>query len=307
MDEKNNYKYAFNLDNAREIAESMSDKGYKIVGIEAEWGNKDLKDVFEDAVESLSHHGRFLQQSPPCTRWDLYGKYKNNTCFIFSHFDLDSVLGCLVLEGRIPDNFDTRAITEHVGWVDVVGQHRAHEDYENYKKWAPFIINLNSFLKSLKRQNKKSHEMINEFAEYFNEQLNNADKLELIVKNSKRIELEAYNALDKTFSIKNKLHVFISYSNYLSKYCIEHDDYISVSEINIQYDSKRKKVSVGVRDEELAKKYFGENGVISILQKYFGEEAGGRITVSGSPKNKEISFTDFIKLVKEIKSRIAND
>jgi len=305
MDRKNIYKYAFDLNNAYEIAKDMYNKGYKIIGIEAEWGDKDLKDVFEDTDESLSHHGKFSSNPPPCMRWDLYGKYKNNTCFIFSHFDLDSVLGCLILEGRIPDNPDTRSITEHVGWVDVVGQHRAHEDYENYKKWSSFIIKLNSFLNNLKKENKKSHIIINEFANYFNEKLENMDENILI--ENKNIELEAYNALDKALSIKNKLHVFISYTSYLSKYCIEYEDYISVSEINIQYDSKRKRVSIGVRDEELAKKYFGEKGVISILQKYFGEESGGRITVGGSPKNKEVSFTNFIKMIKEIKSRILND
>ena len=307
MNKKNIYKYAYDLNDAREIAESMYDNGYKIVGIEAEWGDKDLKDAFNNTIESLSHHGKFSQNPPPCTRWDLYNKFKSDTCFIFSHFDLDSVLGCLILEGRIPDNYDTRSITEYVGWVDVVGQHRAHEDYENYKKWSSLIIDLNLFLKSLKKQNKKSYEIINEFAKYFNEQLKNTDKLLQIEKNNNAIELDAYNALDKALSVKNRLHVFVSYSNYLSKYCIEHDEYTSVSEVNIQYDSKRKRISIGARDEEIAKKYFGEKGVTGILQKYFGKEAGGRLTVGGSPKNKEISFNDFIKLVKEIKSRMLND
>ena len=304
MNKKNIYKYAFDLNNAYEIAKNMHNKGYKIVGIEAEWGDKDLKDVFKDTDESLSHHGKFSSNSPPCMRWDLYGKYKNNTCFIFSHFDLDSVLGCLILEGRIPDNPDTRSLTEYIGWVDVVGQHRAHEDYENYKRWASFIINLNSFLNNLKKENKNSYIIINEFAKYFNEKLENNEIIQI---ENENLELEAYNALDKALSIKNKLHVFISYTSYLSKYCIEYGDYISISEVNIQYDSKRKRVSIGVRDEELAKKYFGEKGVVGILQKYFGEEAGGRLTVGGSPKNKEVSFTKFIKMVKEIKSRILND
>lgn len=300
---KNVYKFAYNVKHAKEIATKYAKQGYKIVGIEAEWGDNDLASVYPEADLSLSHHGKFSDNAAPCTQWKYYNKYKTDVCFIFSHFDLDAVFGWLVLEGRIPENKDTHDLTDHIGWVDVVGPHRAHEDQENYAKWSPLILTLNTEFKNIKKNNKHNTLNILELStEIVNKLLNkpvshyNFDFLEF--------EKNAYNALEKTLSIKNKLHIYMSFSNFLSKYYISHKDYYSISDINIQYNIKKKRVSIGVRNEELAKKYFGEEGIVDFLQKYFGNKSGGRLTVGGSPKNQEIMYDDFLKIVDEIKKRI---
>ena len=299
---KNIYKLAFTLEHANEYAKEFYNKKYKIVGIEAEWGDKDLKDIFPSANASLSHHGKFSGNPPPCTRWDLYGKYKNNTCFIFSHFDLDAIFGWLILEGRIPDNQDTRDLVEHIGWIDIMGQHRAHEDYENYIKWTPLILDLIKKLKKLKKSKAEISIILQQMATKTIELLNR-NEIGLNF-NIDKYEENAYNALEKQLSIVNKMHVFMSYSSFLSKYYINHKDFTSVSDINIQYNSKKKRVSLGTRNEEIAKRYFGDEGVVNILKKYFGDESGGRLTVGGSPKNQEVSYTNFIKFVKEIKQKV---
>ena len=299
----NKYRYAYSARDAANIAQKALESGYRVVGVEAEWGNTTLKDVFENVSACLSHHGENADALPPSQRWDLYNNFCENTCFIFSHFDLDSIFGCWILEGRIPDNCETREITEHIAWCDIRGSHRAHEDYENYITWGALISELNSMLNLLKRKKKRDHEIINELYKYFDSLLkrkNHTDK----TKDYLKFNELAYNAMDKTLSVPNKLHVFMSYANFLDRYFIEYNDFISISEINIQYDTKKKRVSIGTRTDEIAKKYFGEKGVIEILQKYFGSEAGGRPSVGGSPKNQEISFTSFIKFVREIKKII---
>jgi len=300
---KNNYIYAFSPEDAAEKAKTAANLKMHIIGIEAEWGDTDLKDLFPSVDESLSHHGKFSDLPPPCTRWDLYGKYKNNTTFIFSHFDLDSIFGCWILEGRIDDCKDMRDLTDHVAWCDVNGGHRAHEDYDNYVKWNSLLANMNSYLKKLKKEKKESEQIINEMFSHFKNIYDTCD-LTKNHKNYEYINREAYNALDKTYSIPNKLHVFMSYTNYLNRYFIEYRDFVSISEVNIFYDTKKKRVSIATYNEEIAKKYFGEKGVIKLLQKYFGKESGGRVTVGGSPKNQEISFTNFIKFVREVKKII---
>lgn len=298
---KNIYVYAYTLKDASKKAARYKEQGYKIVGIEAEWGNSDLNDIFPEAELSLSHHGRFSNNQPPCTRWDLYGKYKEDTCFIFSHYDMDSILGCLILEGDIPDNGNFRDLTSHVGWIDVVGQHRAHEDYDNYRKWTKIIIDMNNLLNKLKKE--KNYDFIEEFRNYISKSDILDDENEL-VNFTCEFEEKAYNSLDKNLSVINGLHVFISYSNFLHKYYIQYKDFVSISDINILYDSNRKRISIGAKDEEVAKRIFGESGVAGYLQSVFGDKAGGQINVGGSPKNKEVSFNDFLKIVKYIKQRI---
>ena len=300
---KNIYKFAYDVKHATEIATRYKSQGYTIVGIEAEWGDEDLKTAYPDTDLSLSHHGKFSNNAPPCTQWQYHGRYNNNTCFIFSHFDLDAVFGWLVLEGRIPDNPDTRSLTDYIGWVDVVGPHRAHEDQENHSKWSPLILTLTAKFKIIKKMNKyNSEKILEEMSDAVSELLDKP----VSYYNFNYIEYEksAYNALEKTLSIKNKLHIFMSYSNFLSKYYISHKDYYSISDINVQYNIKKKRVSIGARTEELAKQYFGEQGVVGFLQNYFGDKSGGRLTVGGSPKNQEISYDNFLKIVNDIKKRI---
>jgi hypothetical protein len=70
--------------------------------------------------------------------------------------------------------------------------------------------------------------------------------------------------------------------------------------IIIQYNEQSKSISLSCFDDQTAELYFGENGVIEPLQKFFGEGAGGKKTIGGTPRNQDIqpemlsAFVEFL-------------
>jgi len=61
------------------------------------------------------------------------------------------------------------------------------------------------------------------------------------------------------------------------------------AKVNIVYNSETGIVTIGAYNEEWAKKLFGEEGVVEPLKKFFGESAGGRCSVGGSPRERFIT------------------
>lgn len=270
--------------------------GYKVVGIEAEYGDKDISDVVPGIV-SLSHHGNKSDNLPPCERWDLRGQFKEDTLFIFSHLDADSVLGWMICEGTLEDTSENRTITNIIGYIDVNGPHKSHEhpEYHNFRdKIVSIILAIAEFRRDISNEN--FGEIMSKIRDEILKILSGDQKvISTYISKAQQDDEEAFNALDRNLSIRDKLHVFIAHKGFGYKYVIEHPDWMSSAICTIQYNTKFNSVTLACADERVAKEIFGEEGVIKPLKEFFGEESGGRVAIGGSPRNKKIEYDDFLK------------
>ena len=303
---ENKYGAITNFDHIPNVVNRYNKRGYKIVGIEAEYGDRDITDIANSELvnASLAHHGPRHKNLPPCLRWDLYGQYDSDTFFIFSHFDTDAILGLMILEGVLPDNLQTRQLTELAGFVDIHGPHKAHE--HRYNEEHGKTVQVVNFLISEFNMNVKTKRLRKLNFSDIIEDLKN-DILEVMVDNAMRDEIyhiytrniqdKICSAYEKNLSQDGLLHVFTSSVSMMRNYSIECNGINSHANIVTQYNNKFKNISIAVYDKKQAIDIFGKNGVISILQSFFGNDAGGRTTIGGSPRNKEYTYNDFRKWV----------
>ena len=293
---ENKYFLANSLNLAVAKAREGIKGGYKVVGIEAEYGDKDISDVISGVI-SLSHHGNKSDNLPPCERWDLRGQFKDNTLFIFSHLDADSVLGWMICEGTLNDTPDNRTITNIIGYIDVNGPHKAHE-HPQYHQYRDVIVSIILSIAEHRRDvsNDNFTEVLRQVRDEILKILRGDRKIIVkYVEKSKQDDEEAFNALDKNLSIKDKLHVFIAHKGFGYKYVIEHPQWISSADCTLQYNTKFNAVTLACADELTATRLFGDEGVIGPLKEFFGEGSGGRIAIGGSPRDKKIEYDDFLK------------
>jgi hypothetical protein len=72
-------------------------------------------------------------------------------------------------------------------------------------------------------------------------------------------------------------------------------------QIILQYNEQSKSITLSCIDEPTAKKFFGKNGVVTPLQKFFGKKAGGKIAIGGSPRDQDLqpelltAFQEFLQ------------
>jgi hypothetical protein len=298
--------YAFDIKHAAKLVSQYKEHYDNIVGIEAEWGDYCLSSIDND-VYDIGHHGINKHNQPPSARWDLYKKFNKNTLFIFSHFDLDSVFGCWILEGSIENNDFNKQVSQLIAWIDQHGSHRVAELGELYYRFNPILKLLSEKLSQMKKNKYDAARIINELRDYYHFIIENGPE-NIGDKEFNNISQEdACNALDKKLSIQNELHVFISYKNYLNMYQIECSEYNyhSLSKVNIMYNNNLKRISIGVFDESIAERLFGPEGVDGYLKEFLGPLAGGRKTVGGSPKNMKVEYNKFIKIVRDVKKRLS--
>ncbi len=279
-------------------------EGYQFVGIETEFGDKELIcDI------NLSHHGSRSHLTPPSGRWDLYGQYKYDTMFLFSHLDMDSLLGLWILEGKIEDNDTFRKISDMIMYIDMHGGHRFNDKFLEDK----FAAKLNYFNIIIKNNYKLFSRKLKTFEEILDiiyKEFINLIKYNIVpdhIFETVHTDQSAYNSLDKKLSIPNLLHVYISNKSFVKKYAVNHEKYNSTSKFNIQYIPRSKKISFSAWDEDIAKQYFGEKGVLGPLVDFFGEDSGGRITIGGSPKHKQTDYNTFLKFLVYVKEILKNN
>jgi len=72
------------------------------------------------------------------------------------------------------------------------------------------------------------------------------------------------------------------------------------AEVIVQYNEQSKSITLSCFDEKVAEKYFGECGVLCPIQKYFGDDAGGKKSIAGTSRSHDIQpemLDGFIKFL----------
>jgi hypothetical protein len=292
-------------DVARTFLETTDDEW---IAIETEYGDKVIDETHENVALALNHHGDLQCEDAPSLIYKkpLKKRYDN---FIISHIDLDVLFGILWTAGWLKKTTTTKLLSKLVAMADIQGFHVINPILETVPKniaeryyaigylansWV--IKDNGQNLVDISREvhklllrikdiilNGASQEQIDLYTKWFSEQEKSA-KAHL-----KEIKPLCGDTIDNLFVFRAPFSLTTAYK---------------VGEIQariiVQYNEQSKSISLSCFDDRTAELYFGENGVIEPLQKFFGEGAGGKKTIGGTPRNQDIqpemlsAFVEFL-------------
>ena len=266
--------------------------------VEAEFGKK----IVKGSLYTLAHHDERQWAICPCLIQNISGSPEDLVIGI-SHFDLDTLGGIMGLIGEkrhLPNQF-----WEAAAYSDIHGPHRIHE-YKFYQEvkhlinafyaWSeknridiPFngdvvdctdlLINAIKFIKKLVN-NKNNQLLLKEGADWEKKMysLNKDTFVEVFHKNGKDIIVRE--------NLKNG-----SFVNGLYK-----DPAGVVRDVIVSYTEIYGRVTIS------SEKEFDDIDCKEIMQSYFGEKAGGKKVIAGSPRDKKINYNEFKKFVEYLKN-----
>lgn len=288
-----------------EIALRESKKLKEVVAVETEYGDNYFG-VKDGAAVELLHHGKFNDGFPASISFYKQGIKKRFDNFIVSHIDADTILGIMWAAGFLKPTKLVLQLCELIGEVDIKGFHWFMEfKYNNISKiLQEKFLAIGSIISSWKFPEKNDMENISRDVHKIILKIKDIIlfdvPVEIIQRNQNFIEKKEIiksTSIIKELSIPGIMVVYKGDTFLLDGY--------SVNDINndivIHYNTGSNTINISCKNEEVAEKYFGKTGVIKPLQTFFGEEAGGRTTVGGSPRDKKLqieyleAFVSFIR------------
>ncbi len=269
--------------------------------IECEYGDKVIDEKIDGVELAFFHHGEHSEEKPPCLRWNVYDSLeKPFDNFLISHVDIDTIMGIMWASKILKPTSIAKEIAKLVAIQDLNGFHYIESeilptlpDYLKYRFLGVGYI-LSKFRFDDDNQlcfdhSKNIHKLVlkikDTIIDGISDDLKNNIDFWLQEKEKNAMEILKNHR-------KNLFNYFIKNGsiNPLTAYKLPvHDNF---AKINIVYNSETGILTLATYNEEWAKNFFGDNGVITPLQKYFGNTAGGRISVGGSPRDQFISKED---------------
>jgi len=264
------------------------------VAIETEYGDKVIDKTCPNIDLALNHHGDLQDEDAPALIYKK--KIKRYDNFIISHIDLDVLFGILWSAGWLKKTNITKKLSKYVALADIYGFHQAkeyieqNEDRDLVDRYLAIGYLVNSWVindngKSLVDISREIHklllrikdiilggtteEQIQAYTKWFNEQEKAA---------------KAHLQEIKPICDNNNMFVYLAPFSLTTAYVLGDIE----AKVIIQYNEQSKSISLSCFDEDIAETYFGENGVIEPLQKFFGEGAGGKKTIGGTPRDQNI-------------------
>jgi len=232
-------------------------------------------------------------------------KYDN---FIISHIDIDTLFGILWTAGWLKITRVTRSLSDLIALADKNGFHIVEREF---KRYSPEIVNrylaigylVNSWVivddgLTKKDISKEVHKLLLRIKDII---LDGATK-EQIANYKQWFEKQTSSAkkyLIQILFLCDQENMFIYRAPFRLTTAYNLGDISSV--IILQYNEQSKTITMSCINEEVAEKYFGKMGVIEPLQKFFGEAAGGKKAIGGSPRDIPLqpevlnAFLEFLK------------
>lgn len=290
-----------NFEKAKETAKELKN----CVAVECEYGDDVLTEEYEGVDLAFYHHGKYAHLPAPSEQWEVFNKldrgYDN---FIISHRDLDTLFGIMWASKLLKPEPLAIKLGELVALQDVNGFHwleknilpDLHEDLKYRFLGLGLILNTREFEvdngETVVDVSKSTHKMLLKLKDMIIDGPN--EKQKTAIDNwlkQKKIDAEK----DLVFTNK-KINFFMSEKNLLSAYNIGN----FYSDLNIVYNYRNGSIIISAFDEKTAKKYFGNQGVLKPLKEFFGDKAGGRITVGGAPRDQVFNrekAEEFLKFI----------
>lgn len=280
-------KLAKSYDAAVEAANDLVD----VVAIETEYGDKVLDEGHKNVKIALNHHGDLQKNDAPSLAFKRFRDQKSFDNFIVSHIDLDVLFGLLWAGGWLKETKTTITLSELVAQADIYGFHVMGDTLKNIPKYLAnkyFLIGylVNSWIIKddgllLKDVSREVHKLLLKIKDII---LNHVDEEQLSDIEDwflqQKLIAKKHLVEKRTLFDKDTMYVYRAPFSLTTAYKLEDDE----SKIILQYNEQSRSLTLGCYDDEIAKKYFGKNGVIEPLQKFFGNTAGGKFAIGGSPR-----------------------
>jgi hypothetical protein len=254
------------------------------ITIEAEYGDKTVT----GSKLTLAHHGENAGNPAPCV-YDGDVRIADDDVVVVSHIDLDTLLGYMILRCRLINI--TKKIGQSVEYIDLNGRHNMHNIPTGHRD---LIIAMNDVINSNRLLFTK--ELVVDITDYIEDLVAKIEDIKIkdikaAVAKYQELENKIENSLVKEVG---NIRVFKSdefaNANYYNPATGAMFDYI------INY-TKFKTISLSKRDNNIA------NNMAQIMKEIFGEGAGGRENIAGSPRDMQIENPD--KYIEEIIKRLA--
>ena len=269
-----------------------------IVTIECEWGDKEI-----NGVVSLKHHGGNQSNLAPSafyrSRQDIIVK---EPVFIFSHLDADAIFGAMWVTGMLNKNKKTHIkISNMVEKADIYGPHVIKDSWKTkaFKKWITigWLINRNNFVVEGEITGKVRELMIITKNIIDCKDIDHHPLFNEAYEWHMKLRKNALQYLDVKYKYVNG---FISSKFMLSNYNITG----KLKPFIIQYHNVAKRISISAINDRIAEYVFGERGMVEFIQEMFGEKAGGKMSIAGTPKGLEVQMSDYNRIKKIFRDRI---
>lgn len=272
-------------------AQTIADNTPRVVAIETEYGNDSLGVWHPNVEVALNHHGSNQGNKAPSLSWELFREntYDN---FIVSHIDLDVLFGLLWAGGWLKETQTTIQLSKLVADADVNGFHVVQSYLDDVPKHIKdkylcigYLVNswiINDNGKKSIDISKEVHKLLLKIKDII---IGNPTPHQLKEVNDWLLHQNsaAKRHLKKIVDIGDDARMFIYRAPFslTTAYILDEEK----ADVILQYNEQSRSLTLGCFNDEVAQKYFGKNGVIEPLRKFFDKTAGGKTAVGGSPRD----------------------
>jgi len=252
-------------------------KGNIDISIEMEYGNEEIK----GKIASYGHHTTENRENrSPAVACEYLGE--NIGTIGVSHIDLDTIIGVGKVSGLLSPKYDNELFKD-IEFIDLEGQHMLYK-VSSYNK--ELIISMNGIIAENRVPFSKDMVVdVTEIVLSILNKINNLTEIEIIEYNKKYIDLQ--NRIEKgLYKEIGNIRVFkadeFSNAQYINLNTKIEFDYI------ISFSNKSSTYTLSKRSDEVK----GE--MDKIMVNVFGDGAGGRNNIAGSPRGEKQEFNDTI-------------
>ena len=278
-----------------EQAVEIKEREPVVATVEAEYGDR----LVEGSVATLAHHGTRSANPAPCNDPNAPVLSEGGT-ILLSHVDLDAIGGVLALQGRKFDDPEFWAGAEH---VDVNGPHRIHDLSQDVQDKLNAIYAWGE--KQSRERIMEPTDVTKTVDDYHNVLTIVLDKQnpehDQYIEAGREWEKNITQSVEKCLvDQSSKVRVFStdgpfcnsSYYNPKTK---------EMAEAIISYNEKFKSIIVSFADGGNPDKSARE-----IVQSLWGDKAGGRDGIAGSPRGEAMTREDLEKCVLSVQKTIGD-
>ncbi len=255
--------------------------GSNSVTVEAEFGSI----LVSGSILTLAHHGPRSNNPAPCSMPNNCCSCEKPEVIGLSHFDLDTLGGCMAVMGVKPENDDFWNL---IGFVDVHGVHHVDEanaSPENIRRlhalWA-WSENFRVF----SPRDGSVEDITQKIQEGFRiiEAVLNDDEELLIAGDAFKKAGELLNA--ESLIETNDGLVLRKHEKFVNHLYTTPDG--NVNKAVLAFNTARQAITLSFADSS-------NLSACTILQSIWGNEAGGHAGIAGSPRGQEMTEEDFEK------------
>ncbi len=227
----------------------------------------------------MDHHGPESHREGVAIRAcrDHYGARSDSKKFVVTgRPDADAVLAIIALAGLVPREKIPLEFADLVNRRDV-------DPISTPLLEEPYGLLLLAFqqLTDLKKDESSFYRAVNKMRTLLLEGLSESEKEKIKRKEERRLLLA-----QKAYKERISPEIMLVSGNVWG-----FDVWYREAPVIVSYSSKGRSITIGCPSEKVAKELFGEEGLLRVFRE-LGEDWGGRETIGGSPRSKEMTLDD---------------